>query len=52
MGGGYQTAVCCSVAKSCPTPCGPVDCITPGSPDFHYHPEFAQIHVHSVSDAI
>ena len=42
----------CSVAKSCPTLCDPMDCSTPGFP-VHYHlPEFAQVHVHRISDAI
>ena len=43
---------CCSVAKSCPTLCDSMDCSTPGFPVLHYLPEFAQIHVHWVSDAI
>ena len=43
---------CCSVAQSCPTLCDPMDCSTPGSPVLHYLLEFAQIHVHWVSDAI
>ena len=30
----------------------PIDCSTPGFPVLHYLPEFAQIHVHWVSDAI
>ena len=31
----------------------PLNCSTPGFPVFHYHlPEFAQIHVHRVGDAI
>ena len=25
MVAGYQTTLCCSVAKSCPTPCDPMD---------------------------
>ena len=29
-----------------------MDCSTPGSPVLHYLPEFAQIHVHGVGDAI
>ena len=37
---------CCSVAKSCPTLCDPMDCSTPGLPVLHYLPEFAQTHVH------
>ena len=43
---------CCSVTKSCPTLCDPMDCSTPGFPALHYLPEFAQTHVHWVSDAI
>ena len=41
---------CCSVAKSCPTLCDPKDYSTPGFPVLHYLPEFAQIHVHWVTD--
>ena len=41
-----QDMVCyCSVAKSCPTLCDPMDSSTPGSPVLHYLPESAQIHV-------
>ena len=29
-----------------------MDCSTPGFPDLHYLPEFAQTHVHRVNDAI
>ena len=43
---------CCSVAKSCPTLCNPMDCSTPGFPVLHCLPEFAQTHVHWVGDAI
>ena len=43
---------CCSVAKSCPTLCDPMDYSMPGSPVLHHLPEFAQIHVHWVGDAI
>ena len=32
--------------------CDSVDCSVPGFPVFHYLPEFAQTHVHWVSDAI
>ena len=35
---------CCSVAKSCPTPCDPMDCSTPGFPVFNYLPKFTQTH--------
>ena len=44
--------VCCSVAQSCPTLCDLVDCGTPGHPDLHSPPEFAQIHVRRVGDSI
>ena len=44
--------VCCSVTKLCPTFCNPMHCSTPSFPDLRYLPEFAQIHVHWVSDAI
>ena len=43
---------CCSVAKLCPPLCDPVDCSTPGSFVFHIVPEFAQIPICWVSDAI
>ena len=42
----------CSVTKSCPTPCDPRDCSMPGLSVFHYLPEFAQVHVHWVSNGI
>ena len=41
----------CSVTKSCPTLCNPVDCSTPGSLFLHDLPECAQIHVPGVNDA-
>ena len=43
---------CCSITKSCPTLCDPMDCSTPGFPVLHCLPEFAQTHVHLVNDAI
>ena len=43
---------CCSVAQSCPTLCDPMDCSMPGFPVLHHLLEFAQTHVHWVSDAI
>ena len=42
---------CSSVAKSCPTICGPVDCSISGSSVLHYFPEFAQTHVYWVDEA-
>ena len=48
----FTLCCCCSVAKSCPTLCDPMDASTPDFPVLHYLPEFIQIHVHWVSDAI
>ena len=42
----------CSVAKWYPTLSDPMDCSTPGFPILHYLLEFAQTHVHWVSDAL
>ena len=41
-----------SVAQSCPTLCDPMNRSTPGLPVYHQLPEFAQTHIHRVSDAI
>ena len=41
----YSTYTC-SVTKSCPTLCDPMDCSTPDFPVLQYLPEFAQTHVH------
>ena len=41
-----------SADKSSPTLCNPMNCSTPGFPVLHYLPEFAQTHVHWVSDGI
>ena len=35
-----------SVAQSCPTLCGPMNCSTPGLAVHHHLPEFTQTHVH------
>ena len=43
---------CCTVAKSCPTLCDPMDCSTPGFPVHHQFLELAQTHVYQLSDAI
>ena len=48
----FLTGCCCSVAKSFPTLCNPVDCSTPGLPVHHQLLEFTQTHVHWVCDAI
>ena len=42
----------CSVTKSCPTFCNLMDCSMLGFPVLHYLLEFAQIHVHWVTNAI
>ena len=41
-----------SVAQSCPTLGNPMNCSMSDLPVLHYIPEFAQTHVHWVSDAI
>ena len=48
----FHNVCCCSVAQSCLTLWDPMDCSTPGFPVLHYLQEFAQTHVHWVSDAI
>ena len=40
------------IAQLCPALCDPMDCSTPGFPVLHHLPEFAQNHVHWVSDPI
>ena len=45
------SSCCCSVAKPCLTLFDPQGS-TPGFPVLHYLPEFAQIHIHWVGDAI
>ena len=42
----------CLVAKSCLSLCNPMDCGSPDFPVLHCLPDFAQTHVHWVSDAI
>ena len=41
-----------SVNQSCPALCDPMNHSMPGLPVHHQLPEFAQIHVHRVGDAI
>ena len=41
-----------SATQSCPTPCDPMDCSTPGFPVHHQLLEPFQTHVHKVGDAI
>ena len=43
---------CCSVAKSCLTLWDPMDGAISGLPVLHHLPDFAQVHVHWVGDAI
>ena len=43
---------CCSVAQLWKTYCDPLDCSIPGFPVLHCLPEFAQIHISLVGDAI
>ena len=47
-----QGSCSCLVDKSCPTLCDLVGCSIAGFPVHHSLPEFAQTHVHWVSDAI
>ena len=42
----FSHCYCCSVAKSHPALCNPVDCSTPGSSVLHCLLELAQTHVH------
>ena len=49
---GWCFCWCCSVTESCSTLCNSMDCSMPGSPVFHYLPEFPQTHVLWVRDAI
>ena len=46
------TFCCCSGNKWCLTLCNSMNCSTSGFSVLHYLPEFAQTHVHSVSDVI
>ena len=48
----FQVVGCCSVAQSCLTLWGSIDCSMPGFPVLHHLLELAQTHIHSVSDAI
>ena len=49
---GFVNCICCSVTKSCPALCDPMDCSTPVFPVLLSLPEFAQTHVLWVSDTI
>ena len=48
----YQFSQFSSVAQLCYTLCNPIDCSMPGLPINHQLPEFTQIYVHWVDDAI
>ena len=48
----YAISSFSSVAQSCLTLCDPKNCSTPGLPVHHQLPEFTQILVHGVGDAI
>ena len=50
--GGFNLVQFSSVAQSCPTLWDPMNRSMPGLPVHHQLPEFTQIHVHRVSDAI
>ena len=43
---------CCSFSKLCPTLWNPMGCSMSGSSVLYYLPEFAQTHIHWVTDAI
>ena len=47
-----HTCCGCSVVKSCPTLCDPMNCSMPGFPVLHHLLEFAQTPVHWVSDTM
>ena len=42
----FSSVQFCSVTQSCPTPCDPMNCSTPGLPVHHQLTEFTQTHVH------
>ena len=48
----FCLTTCCSVTKSCPILCDTMNCSLPDFPVLHCLQEFAQVHVHWVSDAI
>ena len=48
----WQQVTLIQSSQSCPALRDPMDCSTPGSPVLHHLPEFAQTHVHWVSDGI
>ena len=49
-GPGWYFYCCCSVTRSCPTICYPMDCSLPGLSIHHHLPEFSQVCVHCIDD--
>ena len=49
---GTESVQFSSVAQSCPTLYNPVDYSTPGLPVPYHRPEFAQVHVCCIGDAV
>ena len=47
-----QPNFCCSVAKSCPALCDPMNCSRPGFPILHYLPEFVLFKLMSIEPMI
>ena len=45
-----EFVTCCSVYKSCPTLCDPMDCCMSGFSVLHHLPKFDEIHVHWIGD--
>ena len=48
----HVNCCCCSVTRLCPTLCNPMGYSTPGIPVPYCLLEFAQVHIHCISDAI
>ena len=48
----FSASCCCSVTQLCPTLCDSMDCSVPGLPVPHHLPEFAQVHVQCIGDAM
>ena len=48
----FLSSCCCSVAQLHPTLCDPMNCSMPGLSVPYHLPEFAQVHIHWISDAI
>ena len=52
MSSAFSSVQFSSVTQSCPTLCDPMNPSTPGLPVHHHLPDFTQIHIHRVGDAI